>query len=733
LRLAVSRGALGIELDAPFRLGPLRVTELAVSYSSVRFPVDLSGGVARFRHRRGELLRLAIAARTADLVAWAAPKLTGLLGAGRPEVVIAPIEDGALVGVHWGEQALAFEIVVAETAVGLCLIPTAARGLGLGAPAHVLSLRVLSLLLRSMGALVSGAFVLRDAAALVARELCASAGARAPSSADVRWGKLEGGAGEFALAATRGAPVTALGDRALSALELCELAGEADALAFAGDFDEARRGYLAAQERAPRHPELSRRVAAIDATQGDRAEGALGALVDAMFVVDAGLLGGELLRAVGDSDGARTAFSRAAEAEAFGPLASLAWLRAAELATELDDKIMALDRAVTRAPSLPSARWARLAARLELADLRGAKADADHLEAMTRGSEARLEVWRRAAELFLARGYVAEASSLFERALRYAPDDPEAVTGLARSLRESGDGRRALDLFARAVALAEHKGLPAHEASIELARGLAELAGDRPAAIARVRAVPADAPCGLEARRLEGRWRAELGDLAGAALAFGRLRAAVELEVQSGQPDDRARAIAAMVVEAGVIEERDRDDVLAAQRSLGLALRLLPRDRAIAQAFRRVSAEVERRRTVRRAPMVEEDPRDRIEPVEPSPSRAQALPIDFGDATDPPVGGEEDEALVQRLTDRLRADPSDHASVMALADALTRLGRDMDLLALLSARIEEGDAAVRSDLLPRRRDVLERLAENARREGRPSEAELYEMMVNGTS
>jgi hypothetical protein len=57
----------------------------------------------------------------------------------------------------------------------------------------------------------------------------------------------------------------------------------------------------------------------------------------------------------------------------------------------------------------------------------------------------------------------------------------------------------------------------------------------------------------------------------------------------------------------------------------------------------------------------------------------------------------------------------------------------MDLLALLSARIEEGDAAVRSDLLPRRRDVLERLAENARREGRPSEAELYEMMVNGTS
>src|SRR5690349_6146194 len=55
LRLALAKGTLGIELDAPFRLGPLTVTELALSYAGVRFPIDLSGGVARFRHRRGEL------------------------------------------------------------------------------------------------------------------------------------------------------------------------------------------------------------------------------------------------------------------------------------------------------------------------------------------------------------------------------------------------------------------------------------------------------------------------------------------------------------------------------------------------------------------------------------------------------------------------------------------------------------------------------------------------------
>ncbi|HVY46506.1 MAG TPA: hypothetical protein VHB21_11535, partial [Minicystis sp.] len=55
LRLALSRGLLAIELDAPYRLGPIEVTELAVSLPDVRFPVDLSGGVAKFRHRRGVL------------------------------------------------------------------------------------------------------------------------------------------------------------------------------------------------------------------------------------------------------------------------------------------------------------------------------------------------------------------------------------------------------------------------------------------------------------------------------------------------------------------------------------------------------------------------------------------------------------------------------------------------------------------------------------------------------
>src|SRR3954466_12829458 len=90
LRLAVSRGLLGIELDAPFALGPLEVTELALSLPGVRFPVDLSGGVARFRHRRGALTRIVVEASTTDLIAWAAPRLRGILGDSTPELILAP-------------------------------------------------------------------------------------------------------------------------------------------------------------------------------------------------------------------------------------------------------------------------------------------------------------------------------------------------------------------------------------------------------------------------------------------------------------------------------------------------------------------------------------------------------------------------------------------------------------------------------------------------------------------
>ncbi|WP_437523690.1 tetratricopeptide repeat protein [Sorangium sp. So ce726] len=803
LRLAVSKGALAIELGEPFALGPLRVTELVVRLAGIRFPVDLSGGVARFRHRRGQLVRLSVEAQGTELAGWAAPRLRGLLGDGAPQLIIAPIEDGALVALRSGETALAFDVAVAPGERALRLLPERARGIGLAAPPHALALQALSMMAGAHGRLVEGAIVLDAAVERIVRLLLPAAGARAPAVEGVQWAVVTAEAGRFCAEGALGGAPPALGDRALRALEAAELAGAADELAFAGGLDEARRGYLAALERAPRHPEISSRLAWLDLVIGERAEGALSTVVDAMPAVDAGLLGGALLEAVGDHDGAFSALARAAHAEPYGPLAALAWLRAARLADAVDVRLDALNLGVARAPGLEALRWARLDARLDVADVRGALADAEHLEASARGAEARHAVSRRAAEAFLARGDVADARVLFERALRYAPESPDVVAGLGRSLRAAGEGRRALDLLARARALAARSGAPACALDLELGRGLAEIAGDLPAAIARVRGIPPGVPEALEARLLEGRWCAGLGDLGGASVALGRLRDAVELTLQGRADDagparargtpfgDGAAVVAALLAEAAEIEERSRGDLLAAQRQLGLALRLRPRDPGITAAFRRVSGEIAppiapppaappgpvqrpraaeqrievhvaapRRRTLPPEPVVIAPA-----PIKPPPGpRApaappKAAPIDPGiidemptlDGTDTSTDltapipssvtlaegqvplarafGVDDELLADRLADRLRADPADQGVAMALADALDRLGRDLDLLALLSARMEEGDDAVRQEVAPRRRIVLARLAARARAEGRDSEAELYEMLL----
>ncbi|WP_437965289.1 tetratricopeptide repeat protein [Sorangium sp. So ce260] len=815
LRLAVSKGALAIELGEPFALGPLRVTELVVRLAGIRFPVDLSGGVARFRHRRGQLVRLVVEAHGTELAGWAAPRLRGFLGDGAPQLIIAPIEDGALVALRSGETALAFDVAVAPAERALRLLPERARGVGLAAPPHALALQALSLMAGAHGRIVEGAIVVDAAVERIVRLLLPAAGARAPAVAGVQWSAVVAEAGRFRAEGALGAAPPALGDRALRALETAELAGAADELALAGGLDDARRIYLAALERAPRHPEISSRLAWIDLVIGERAEGALSTVVDAMPAVDAGLLGGALLEAVGDRDGAFSALARAAHAEPYGPLAALAWLRAARLADSLDVRLDALNLGVARAPGLEALRWARLEARLDVADVRGALADAEHLEASARGAEARHAASRRAAEAFLARGHAADARVLFERALRYAPESPDVVAGLSRSLRSAGEGRRALDLLARARALASRSGAPAGALDLELARGLAEIVGDLPAAVARVRAVPPGAPEALEARLLEGRWCAELGDLGGASVALGRLRDAVELELQGRPAGDAGAAraagaplgggpaaVAAMLAEAAEIEERSRGDLLAAQRHLGLALRLRPRDPAISAAFRRVSGELAppiapppaapsspaqrprateqrievhvaapRRRTVPPEPVVIAAAPAPLPPATPVPvarTPAVAAPIAPTVAAQPgdpglldemptldgsdtstemaPVPnsvtlaegqaplarafGVDDEHLAERLADRLRADPTDQGVAMALADVLERLGRDLDLLALLSARLEEGDEPARQEVAPRRRDVLVRLARRARAEGRASEAELYEMLLH---
>jgi len=560
--------------------------------------------------------------------------------------------------------------------------------------------------------------VLHDIVAAVVRHVLPSAGARAPSVEGTRWDAVSADPDRLSLQISVSGSPAALSAEAIRAIEQVDLALDADDAAVAGELDEARRRYLLALERAPRHPEITTRIAWIDAIAEARTEAALATLVDAMPAVDAGLLGGRLLAAIGDDDGAIAAFSSAAHDEPFAPLAALTWLEVAKLATDAKQRLDAIDQAVVRSPALEDARWMRITARLDMGDGSGARADAEHLEAAARGPEARYRVWMQAAGAFLYRGYVPEARQLFERALRYAPESADASLGLARALRAAGDGRRSLDLLARASVLASRKGQTLPDVEVELARGLVEYASDRPAAIARVRTILPGRPLTPEARLLEGRWRAELGDLAGASLAFARLREAIEASFP--EDTDRAAALAAMLVEAADVEENARVDLRAAQRHLGVALRLRPRDRSISVAFRRVSTEIGR-------PVREEH----VEEERPARTRRSSLPAPL---SEPVSSGEthvhdaDDEALVERFTEQLRGNPDDHEVARQLAGALGRLGRDMDLLALVSTRIEDGSSDIVREFWPIRQDVLLRLAATARAEGRTSEAELYEQM-----
>ncbi len=66
-----------------------------------------------------------------------------------------------------------------------------------------------------------------------------------------------------------------------------------------------------------------------------------------------------------------------------------------------------------------------------------------------------------------------------------------------------------------------------------------------------------------------------------------------------------------------------------------------------------------------------------------------------------------------------------HEAVDALVDVLGRLGRDMELFALLSARWEDATPEEREAMVPKQRAVLARLAQTAEDQGRVLEAQLF--------
>jgi tetratricopeptide (TPR) repeat protein len=585
LRLSVTGGALGLEIYEELPLDPFVVEDLAWTLPDLRFPVDLSGGVDVFRHRRGKLSRLALSASFSSLMGHARPRLREALGRVSAPPQLWPLEGAVGVGLTGELGALAFDLVWAPSAEAARWVVANVRGTGKVGVPLAQALRIAETLFAGHAERRGRALIVADLGRRLSRQLAPSLGARAPGSGGVGIDELGIDADGLRLRLSSNATLPVLGPTAIRSLELAQLCTEADDALVHGDAERARELYLQALERAPRHPELTQLIAHIDLGHADRAEAALGMLVDCMPAAEFGWIGAQLLSRVGDTRGARHAVLLAATREPYAPIAAGLWRELADLAPNPAERLDALDRAVTSAPTLAGVRWARFEARVELGDERGALADAESLEAGASGVRARHEVLMRAADRLVVRGFVKPAGQLFERALRYLPDDATATFGLARALLGSGRGERAMALLERSIELSQATGSPSPDALVELARLLVDRCGDHPQAIARVAQVPASSERQLEALALEGRWRAAIGDLRGASLAFARLREACELSGRARSTD-----VASWLTEAAQFENHSLGDVAAAERHLASALRLAPRDARVRKLYRQTAA-----------------------------------------------------------------------------------------------------------------------------------------------
>jgi tetratricopeptide (TPR) repeat protein len=751
LRLAIGREGIGLELAEPVELACLRVAELSTSLPGVRFPVDVSGGVTRFRHRRGDLqlLRLEIAAR--DVERWIAPKLRGLVGTRSPDVwievgrarstvcVAASLDtdepspaDRQLVGAPRRDvPVLAFDVHALAEQEDLVLVVANARGTGLPeAPMAVAIACVASLL--GANARRSGAiFTLPCPAAALARTLFPAVGARVPATDGLRWSALGADGGSWLLLASRGADAATPTEDALLAREIASLLVEADEALVTGDESAARTGYVDALERAPRHAEIAARIIAIDARAPARAEAALATLAESRPRGDpgwGGLVAGELQAHIGDMGAAHASFERAGESERAPALAARAFELAARASDDPATAAHWLDRALARAPRSVQARWARVEARVALGRLEDALADVEHLEALARGARNKYAVWLRAGRAWEAAGLARHAGAIFERALRYVPDDPSALLGLGVALASDGREARGVSLLDRALEVARSRGDAESAIVLELARALAERLDDLPTAIAHVATIPMNASEAPMARGLEGRWRAVLGDLPGAALAFARLRdlAATLAPTIDGA---RARGIVALLIEAAALERDRRHDVLAAQRHLAVALRVLPHHVEGRRAYREAGAILAGDRDYDQGESPEEEhtsspapslPRPAPAPVDRTPEMRLALADEPGDDEDV-----EKSARAEELTRRLRDAPDDDELASELAELLEDLGRSHELVALLVGRLEDASPERQASLRPVARATLERVAARADAAGNPADASLY--------
>lgn len=582
LRLSVTRGRLGLEIYEPFDIGPLRVEHLAQSFLNLRFPLDLSGGVPAFRHRRGNLERVVITSDLDRLRKWLEPRIRTLLGPLLRPVDLWWHESGLGIGIVRESSVIAWDLHWVPVMGHARLVVNNARGWGLNVPVLVEVLRLMDAFGGKLFERQGRVLALKDAGRVVARTLLPAVGARAPSASDVAFGPLRIDERACRVELDSNNSQAELSAVAARAVELAGIAQLGDDALVRGELDEARNHFLFALESAPRQRDLVLLIAEIDVLLG-RIEAAIGLIGESMPVLTAGRVGALALLGRGERDAAREILLLAASEERYSPLVSMLQLARAACEECGIERRMALDAAVASAPSLAPVRWARLEARAAFGDAVGAMSDAQHLEASASGRTVRHGICARSAEIMLAAGLEQPASVLFQRALRYVPENVDAMVGLARTLHMLGEGLRAIPLLERAIQVAGNSGQGRGAALVELATLIASKLNDLPQAVARLRAVAPSDKAAIPARGLEGRFRLMLGDVVGASVAFARMRELIELAPSEDKSTD-------WLVEAARFERDVLRDHAAAERHLALALRIAPHQAAIRELYREVAA-----------------------------------------------------------------------------------------------------------------------------------------------
>jgi hypothetical protein len=241
----------------------------------------------------------------------------------------------------------------------------------------------------------------------------------------------------------------------------------------------------------------------------------------------------------------------------------------------------------------------------------------------------------------------------------------------------------------------------------------------------------------VEARGLEARYRAKVEEVAGASIAYERMRlSAARIPTEAHAP---------WLVEAAAFERAQNNERracahLEALRSIAPAHPIFQREDAASPVLSGLNI----LSAANFAPVSQEPISVEIQSSERTAAGAPTLGAPFEGELDhmnqplaagvqraeqPNVEDDafEDESRVETLRRKFEADPTDDAVVDEMAVLLAKLDRGLELLSLLSARLEDAPETRRAALIPKQIEVLTRLEQGAREAGRSTEADLYQM------